>query len=70
MNFPSNTTMTWKHSGKLAYQKLDSDEWGNWRSLEYDLDKPLKDRWGWRWTDNQVYEYYKNIMEFNLPSKQ
>lgn len=24
-------------------------------------------RWGWKWTDQQVNDYYKNIMKFELP---
>ena len=66
MYFPKDTVMTWKHSGKPAYQKIDGEEWGNWRSLEYDLQEPLDKRWGWKWTDQQVYDWYKNMMYFQI----
>lgn len=67
MKFPVNTVMVWKETGKDAYQKIDSDEWGNWRSLQYDLDKPLNKRFGFKWIDQQVFDYYNSIMDFKLP---
>lgn len=64
MLFPLGTKMYWKGSGLPAYEKADGDEWGWWRSLEYNLDKPLNERWGWKWTDTQVFDYYNGIMNF------
>ena len=56
--------MVWKNTNKAAYMKIDDDEFGSWRSMEYNIDKPLEERWGWRWTDEQVYQFYNPIMIF------
>ncbi len=60
----SGTQMFWKSSGKLAYEKVGDEDFDWWRSHEYDLDKSLKDRYGFKWTDAQVLEYYIPIMTF------
>lgn len=60
----AGTIMYW-NSGTPAYQKMDDEDFGVWKSLEVDLDKPLEKRYGWKWTDSQVLEYYSPIAYFH-----
>jgi hypothetical protein len=49
--------------GTPAYEKVDDEAWGNWRSLMSELDKPLNDRTGFKYPDEQVFEKYKSTMK-------
>ena len=64
MKFNKGDQMVWKNTNKPAYEKVDDDEFGAWKSLEYKLDKPLDNRYGFKWTDQQTYDYFKNMMNF------
>lgn len=65
--YSKGTRMLWLYNGLPAYEKIDNEDWGHWHSLEYDLDKPLDKRYGWRWTDQQVCDYFKSFMQFTQP---
>ena len=64
------TIMAWKDTGIHAYEKIDDLEWGSWRSLEYELERPIERRTGFKWPDNQVIEYYSSIMKFINPENE
>lgn len=71
MLYPQGTQLVWKGSsfdwmpakGTPAYVK--DGEW--WRSLMYDLDKPLDKRYGVKLLDEDVPEYFGSIMDIILP---
>lgn len=81
MKFNKGDTMSWKSTGDLAYRKLDDNDFGEWEGLnrkvavrvtkdsgdvDYELHTELPGkRTGFKWTDQQVYDYYKGVMNFN-----
>ncbi len=96
MRFLKGDMMLWKHSNRLAFKKLDDNDFGWWVSLDstylverkvvdpvtkkeetkYDL-KPESEkllhrndgtlnRFGFKWDDESVYNYYKGIMLFSF----
>ncbi len=66
--FPINTKMLWKDSNEEAYVKYADDSWA---SLQHDVLLPFDKRYGFRWDDKMVYDYYNDIMIFkydNVPN--
>lgn len=75
--FYQGDLMLWKKTLLPAFVKVDDDEWGWWMSMSEDQRNKSPDpqappndrRFGWKWTDQQVYESYKDICVFFRPLK-
>lgn len=65
--FNKGTKMYWKKDGKPAYEKQEGNDFGLWLSLdEKQLKLPVEKRFGFKWDDQGVYDYYNGIMTFQL----
>jgi hypothetical protein len=59
------TTMFWKKDGTPAYEKQGDADFCLWTSCEpEELLKPVEKRYGWKWTDELVKNYYSSFMDF------